>query len=265
MSYIIDYCRPQFYIYKMHNGDKMHKGAVLSLTLDADRTIILPKFYNHLIQGFFYANVDRLLSSFLHDTGFIYEGKRFKLFTFSKIGYNSLEKTGSFLKLTPPLVIHFASPFIQLTESLLNKVIRKESLKIGDNHVFLSHLQAIEYEPQEQITVRCLSPITGYRTPAGSKRFEYLTPYQEDFYNLLKSNLLKKYHLIYGRKYKHEIEIEPVKVENFYRKKIVFKGTLIEAWEGIYKVRADEDMIRIVFYAGLGAKNSAGFGMVEPC
>ncbi len=243
----------------------MRKGAVLTLTLDSDRPVILPKSYNHVLQGFFYANIDRLLSEFLHQSGFIYEGRKFKLFTFSKIGYSSLEKRGDILKLIPPLVIHFASPFLKLTESLLKEVLKKQSLKLGSNYVFLSQIHAREYNPQKEVSVRCLSPITVYRTPAGSKRFEYFTPYQEDFYKLLKSNLLKKYHLVYGKKYEGGIEISPVKIENSYRKKVVFKGTLVEAWEGTYNIRTGEDMMCIALYAGLGVKNSAGFGMVEPC
>ncbi|MEM3786802.1 MAG: CRISPR-associated endoribonuclease Cas6 [Nitrososphaeria archaeon] len=51
-----------------------------------------------------------------------------------------------------------------------------------------------------------------------------------------------------------------------YRKKILsLKTTLIDAWEGIFKVKANQAMMDVIFYAGLGAKNSAGFGMVEPC
>ncbi|MCW1311495.1 MAG: CRISPR-associated endoribonuclease Cas6 [Candidatus Parvarchaeota archaeon] len=250
----------------MHNGDKMHKGAVLSLTLDADRTIILPKFYNHLIQGFFYANVDRLLSSFLHDTGFIYEGKRFKLFTFSKIGYKLMKKEKDVLKIVPPISIHFASPFIEITDSLLNTIVKKQQVKIGDNDIFISSLHLREHKTKEDMLVRCLSPITVYRTQSGSKRFEYFSPYQEEFYNLLKSNLLSKYYLIYGKRYTDEIEIQSFKIKGLYRKKILsLKTTLIDAWEGIFKVKANQAMMDVIFYAGLGAKNSAGFGMVEPC
>ena len=50
-----------------------------------DRVIALPKSYNHILQAFFYRNMDLLLSKFLHDIGFPYGKRRFKLFTFSKV------------------------------------------------------------------------------------------------------------------------------------------------------------------------------------
>ena len=37
----------------------------------------------------------------------------------------------------------------------------------------------------------------------------------------------------------------------------------IEAYEGTFQIETDPSMFKVVYDAGLGAKNSQGFGMVE--
>jgi CRISPR/Cas system endoribonuclease Cas6 (RAMP superfamily) len=36
----------------------------------ANRELVLPKNYNHILQGFFYRHMDRELAEFLHNRGF---------------------------------------------------------------------------------------------------------------------------------------------------------------------------------------------------
>lgn len=238
---------------------------LLRFTFEADGIVKLPKSYNHELQGFFYANMDRLFAEFLHESGFIHGGRKFKLFTFSKLRYRSLEKKNGFLWIETPLTVSFSSPLFTLSKSLAENFLKGETFRLGRNMLFLLKAEVVEYKLSPQMLIRCLSPVVVYRTPPGSRKYEYLTPYQKEFYELLEKNLRKKYELVYGRTYRGELEIKPEGIKPEYRKKIVFKGTLIEAWEGIFRIEAEEDMVRVALYAGIGVKNSAGFGMVEPC
>jgi len=43
----------------------------------------------------------------------------------------------------------------------------------------------------------------------------------------------------------------------------VFKGTRITAWNGIYEIVCPPDYLKFLYDAGIGAKNSQGFGMFE--
>jgi len=227
-----------------------------------DGVVLLPKSYNHILQAFFYKNMDPYISKFLHNIGFLYGKRRFKLFTFSKVIAKLSKKTDSLLVFEGDLTLYFASPLVDIVKSHLTTLLKRENLFLGKNKVYLESIENIQPKEEEELTVRTLSPITVYRTPKGEKRFHYFNPFQEEFYDILKKNLLKKFNLIYGRNYDRELTIEPVKVKKNYKKKIVFKGTLIEAWEGYFKVKASPEMIRLVQEAGLGSKNSAGFGMV---
>lgn len=44
---------------------------------------------------------------------------------------------------------------------------------------------------------------------------------------------------------------------------VLFKGTFIEAWTGIFAIQGNPDFLSVTYDAGMGNKNSAGFGMWE--
>lgn len=237
---------------------------ILRIKLRAEKVLILPKSYNHLLQAFFYRNMDPVLSRFLHDIGFVYGKRRFKLFTFSKVIGSLREKKGGKIYFEPEITLYFASPLMDIVSSAAKTFLRREDLFIGKNRLTLESVEVIKPEVEEEITVRCLSPITVYRTPPeGKRRFVYINPWDETFYELLRSNLIKKYELIYGKSFKGDLRVEPVKIDRSYKKKIIYKGTLMEAWEGYYKLTGSKEILKIALEAGLGAKNPQGFGMVE--
>ena len=58
--------------------------------------------------------------------------------------------------------------------------------------------------------------------------------------------------------------IRPIKVDtkrNFHI--IIFKDFVIKAWSGIYELNMPHPLIKMAYDAGLGSKNSQGFGMWE--
>jgi len=42
-----------------------------------------------------------------------------------------------------------------------------------------------------------------------------------------------------------------------------FKGTWVKGWMGLYELNLPEPFFTLAYNAGLGSKNSQGFGMVE--
>jgi len=236
---------------------------IAKIKLRGGEPIKLPKSYNHILQSFFYRNMDPILSKFLHDIGFVYRKRRFKLFTFSKIIGKLLFKGKGRVVFEPEITLYFASPLMDIVSSSVKTFLKRKNLFIGKNGVELESIELLKPQVKEEVSVRCLSPITVYRTPEGERRKEFLSPWQNEFYDLIKKNLIKKYELIYGRSYEGELEIKPLKISQRYRKKIVYRGSLIVAWEGYYTIKGSEDMIRLALESGLGVKNSQGFGMVE--
>ncbi|RMH07811.1 MAG: CRISPR-associated endoribonuclease Cas6 [Aquificota bacterium] len=236
---------------------------ILRLEFVAEENIELPKSYNHILQGFFYKNMPKIISHFIHDVGFAYGKRRFRLFTFSKVIGKLLKKAQGKVVYEPKITLYFASPFAQVVSSSAHVFIKKESFFLDSNKLYLASVEAINPPISTTIKVRCLSPITVYKTPIGEKRFVYLSPWEEEFYRIIKQNLLKKYEIVYNKSYDGVLEIKPVELKKSYKKKVVYKGTLIVAWEGYYELSASQEMLKLALEAGLGARNSQGFGMVE--
>ncbi len=238
---------------------------IVKLVFTSRTPLILPKSYNHLIQSFLYNCMDPNLSSLLHNFGFSYGKRRFKLFTFSKIIGKLLEKDlkRGLVIFERNITLYFASPITEVVSSSIKNLLKGKEFYLGKNEVSLYSLEIVKPKIGEEVLVRCLSPITVYKTPPGQRRFYYLNPWQREFYELIEKNLIRKYEVVYGKSYQGILKVEPLKVKEQYKKKILYKGTLIEAWEGYYKIRGKEEMVRLSLEAGLGAKNSQGFGMVE--
>jgi CRISPR-associated endoribonuclease Cas6 len=78
-------------------------------------------------------------------------------------------------------------------------------------------------------------------------------------------NLERKYQLIYGQKLEgSDIRIEPLgHKDDRYCKVLQYKDTVIKGWNGIYRLRGDRRLIKVAYEAGLGSKNSQGFGCFE--
>ncbi len=58
----------------------------LSLRFQLDPgELILPLSYNHLVQAMIYSNIDNSIAHWLHDRGFAFGKRRYKLFTFSRL------------------------------------------------------------------------------------------------------------------------------------------------------------------------------------
>jgi CRISPR-associated endoribonuclease Cas6 len=130
-------------------------------------------------------------------------------------------------------------------------------------------------EFKEEMTINMLSPITCYSTlkkADGKSKVYYYNPFEEEFSLLLKNNLKKKYQLIFGKTPKNfEFEITPYKVSKKDEKIVLYKKitkrqrkpTTIRAWMGVYFLKGDPQILKLSYDAGLGSKNSQGFGCWE--
>ena len=60
-----------------------------------------------------------------------------------------------------------------------------------------------------------------------------------------------------------EFMIYPEKVREQDRNVTSFHIARIEGYKGMYRIEGDGDIIDFLYYAGLGERNSQGFGMFE--
>ncbi|MBC7330022.1 CRISPR-associated endoribonuclease Cas6 [bacterium] len=239
----------------------------LEILLQSERSVELPLHYNYIVQSFIYANLPSKLADKLHSEGFPYEKRCFRLFTFSRI-IAKARREGDKLIFPPSLYLVISSPYHEMLEGLAETLVRLHTLRLARNELYLEWV-GVKFTPQvrEEETIRMLSPMTVYSTlmtATGGRKTYYYNPREEEFSRLIKENLIKKYKVIYGEyRGSEEFIIEPIKVGRGDEKIINYKGTWIKGWMGIYKIRGEPELIKLGWDAGLGAKNSQGFGCFE--
>ncbi|MBM3239518.1 CRISPR-associated endoribonuclease Cas6 [Candidatus Poribacteria bacterium] len=255
----------------------------------------LPIHYNEIVQGFIYNHISEELAKWLHDEGFAYEKRNFKLFTFSRImGQFNIDRKDNAIRFTPPSKLIVSSPIERFTQELANEILKclvrwphpddsetqirigraqgtniSNTLKLGSNEVYLEQLN-IESSPDfpEAMEIRMLSPVTVYSTlrkADGTPKTYYYSPFESEFSELLEQNLKKKAAILVGEDKvdKYSFTIEPTRVRNNDQKILTYKGFVIKCWMGEYKIKGSPELHRIAYETGLGSKNSQGFGCFE--
>jgi len=248
----------------------------VDITLNASGGLRLPRQYNELLQGFLYGHLEAELARRLHDEGFIDPGsrRRLRFFTFSRL-MGRWRTDGEQIVFSGPVRWLVASPWEELLSSLVEHLLKGPKLELGSQPI---HVENIEVEPplepRRPITVQALSPITVYSTlytAEGRRKTYYYSPFEAEFEELLLKNLARKARIWSGRKarcegsygeVKAEGHIRPVKVSPRDEHIVRYKGTVIKAWTGVYELDLPPELFRMAFDAGLGAKNSQGFGCV---
>ena len=241
----------------------------IKISLQSNDPIQLDYQYPLQLRALIYHLLPNEYASFLHDTGFQWQKRSFKLFAFSRIFGKRIH---DYHIKTKPLVferkIHFflSSPINQILEYVANESLKRDGLKLSNNHVFL---KSIEVEKPiifpEKIKIRMLSPMTirsTLLTGDGKKKSYYYNPYENEFSELMRKNLEKKYLLVYKQSIDGELKITP----SGRNKERILKGDrdfIIKAWDGYYELAGTPELIQLSYDTGLGEKNSLGLGMWE--
>ncbi len=237
------------------------------------KELVLPVHYNHLVQAFIYASLDEALARFYHDRGFVYGKRRFKLFTFSRL----LARERRFLPerreiaFSGRICLKIGALDERLLESLATYLVRRGRFYLGKN---LCVLESVEVEmpvqPKGRLLVRALSPITTYstlKTPEGRRKTYFYTPFEQEFSEKLLENLKRKARAYFGEGADlpplNGAYVRAVRVSGRNQAIVNFKGYWIKGWTGLYELSLPGPYFELAYAAGLGAKNSQGFGMVE--
>ncbi len=233
------------------------------MTLASEKEIVLPLHYNRTLQGFIYETLDLVLSSFLHDYGFLAKGKPLKPLTFSRIfGKVRHDKHQKKLYFEPPIYFYVASSLKNLLSSIATNLIRKSELQLGMNKVYFSKIEHIEEKVKgNTAVVKTLSPIVVRKTI--NNHSEFFSPYESEFYKRLAKNLSRKTLLHLKEPIEPEkIKIEPAPDARFKKVVAFYKRYPYVAYKGKFVIKAPKEAIETALLSGLGEKNIQGFGMM---
>ncbi len=234
----------------------------------SDRDIILPFQYNHLLQESLLPMLEaQEYAHFIHDIGFKYEKRIYKLYTFSRIiGQAIIDKERKTYNFKKSCSIYMASLDEQFTYSIFMRVLNNNTeIRWLNNFVRVKSIEVFNTMAEgEEITVKTASPITvrsNLCAADGQPLNYYYNPDDIEFKRYIGTNLRRKYFAFYGK----ELDIGNFHIQalkNVKECNLSFKGSLIKGYTGIFKMTGSKELIHTALSSGIGEHNSMGFGML---
>ena len=226
----------------------------------------LPTEYNHILQAFVLNLIDdEEYRKFLHDKGYTFGKRLYKLFSFSRLlGRFQIDSQTKTIKFFDHVVLIISTADERLIEFVVDRVGRFENLRLGRNFVVPAKIEIFELPETDHIVVSTKSPITVYSTvdKDGKKYTLYHSPHDEIFSKLLEDNLKRKFHAAFGKEFQGQLRIKNI-APNPKRVVVGYKERKLDAWITVLELEGDYEILKLAYDAGLGSKNSAGFGCIE--
>lgn len=234
-----------------------------SLVFESNDLVELPLSYNHALQSLILKVISKELPD-IHEKGPYFKVRQYRTFVFSRIfGKHSI--TNGRISFETPISFSIASPFDKIIQAIGNQFLNADKLEIIGNKLRLVKLMVSEQKvDRSPVKVITRSPITirsTFVTPEGKKKSYYYNPYESDFEIQIKENLLRKAKAIGLELSNSEFSIRPI--GNMKQRIIRYKGFTVIAWDGIFELSGNHELINLAFDWGLGSKNAQGFGMIE--
>jgi CRISPR-associated endoribonuclease Cas6 len=235
----------------------------------------IPTSYNYFLQAMIYNSLSDKLSVFLHNQGFEYEKRSFKMFTFSRLfGKYRIHKLSSGqcnIVFYSSFYFYLSSPFDQILQEFANKMVSGTPVNLNGNRLFISSVQVLmpPVFDKEPTSIKMLSPVsirsTHENEDADTPKTHYYSPMEKEFSELIRLNLLKKF-LAFSKRLSdfEDLEIKPL---HFSEKKnfalVTYKGFIIKGYTGVYELSGNRELKQFAWDCGLGERNSQGFGMFD--
>lgn len=252
----------------------------LNLTLSLVKGNLLPINYQYELSSWIYKVIQRAdeqYSTFLHEKGFVADGRSFKLFTFSQLDLRPYEISGNYIRLLgkeASLNVRFHVD--SSLEHFIRGLFMEQRFGLGDrHHVVGFEVTAVETAAplifQPTMHYQCLSPVCVSRLRRNDGSAEYLSPQDAGYGRLLIRNLQRKAHALEkaGDREEPGATEFSFRLLNTPRKKgIHIKANTLQHTQVVgylfhFELTAPVELHEVGYYAGFGEKNSMGFGCVR--
>ncbi|UHA72126.1 CRISPR-associated endoribonuclease Cas6 [Paenibacillus sp. 481] len=239
----------------------------LKLVLSSPNGLELPLGYQQMLQGIIYRTLSNPdLAEFMHDEGFFYGKRSYKLFTFSQLrGKSTVDKRRATIAFRGTVTWEISSVITEMIEDLAVQFLLSSYIEMNGHRV---RVLQVSTEREEQLPstgpwlVQMISPVTVYQTELRDERkyTKYMEPSEPLFAELITQNMQRKYCAFTGEK-DVDFSIRPVQVSTQDKVLTYYKKFLIVGWKGIYELSGPADVLAFSYFAGLGSKASQGYGM----
>lgn len=252
----------------------MRIKLILSIS---EREKVLPVNYQYEFSAWIYKVLyqgDEGFAGWLHEQGYAYGSKRFKLFTFSQLNCRFKVYKDRFKILSDEAELILTFHIDEAVQHFITGLFKNRTFTIGDKKSRVSfEVKTVEtLQPpvfKEEMTFSALSPICVSKPIGknGKLQTKYLMPSDEDFELRLMNNLFSRYKAINSNGISGEEETE-VHVKGKAKSRLIkikadtpaqtrVRGSLFD-----FTCKAPAELLQLGYEAGFGEKNSLGFGCV---
>lgn len=249
----------------------------INLALTNSNLKAIPLSYQYELSAYIYRTIARGNANYadwLHQNGFNLDGKQFRLFTFSNLDVP--QKTID--KAHAQLIIKgnhasFDISFLpeRATEEFVKGIFAEQYFSIGNQDCKAEFvIQNIELLPQpdfcRSFAGTTISPIC-ITLKNDNGKIDYIAPDDALAPELIKNNLLNKYFAFYGKPYEKELFFAWKALDKPRSKLITIKTntpqqTKVRGFHCDFSLFTTPELMNIAYNAGIGEKNSMGFGMI---
>ncbi len=225
----------------------------------------LPISYNNLIQGLIYSHVsDTNKRDILHNYGYMVGSKKIKLMTFSRL-LGEYEINSKEITFRSQITLIFSSFDDELVSDISYNLMKDKNMYLNGCKLDVFSVQPYffdieKYVNRKSYVIEMLSPLSVSSTNQDGKRV-YFKPDTIEFVDALRKNIKTKLKAIKQENKEFSFNIMYNNIPNHRDEKVIyFKNTFIKGYNGIFTVNTDPFIMKLLYYSGIGSKNSEGFG-----
>lgn len=252
----------------------------LLIKLSRTRGNRLPANYQYALSSWMYKVISRAdfeYSTFLHEKGFGFDGKNFKMFTFSQLDLRPYKMLGNEIELLGNEIFLNVRFLVDSSmENFVKGLFMHQHCGLGNKYAQTDFIVAgIESKPKplfkETMQFECLSPIV-VSSMRDDRTTAYLSPDNPAFGPILIQNLVRKQGAMALHEGATSSEYSPgnyaFRCLNTPRKKGVTikehtkEETKVISYLFRFELTAPVELHEVGYYAGMGEKGSMGFGCV---
>ena len=217
---------------------------------------------------------DAEFSSWLHGNGFAVNGKRFRLFTFSRLQIPSYRIDGSFISIQSDTIEWLISFLpVKSTREFVQGLFLEREFELGNRQANIRcRVRGIEVLPPPEFTgcmrFETLSPVC-ITLKGNDGRQQYIPPSHTEAERLVRLNLFDKYRALCGEEFPARDYPFALKVLTTPKPSLITikagtpQESKVRGYLCSFSLTAPAELIKIAYEAGIGGKNSMGFGMIK--
>lgn len=234
----------------------------LKIKIYLQEPLSLPVAYKHILQSIFFSLMgDDNGQTDLHDGGYVYQGRKYKMFTFGPIKGDYRYAKG-IITFENEIEIEFRSWDPNIIYRMAN-AIDTRGICFGDRVLFDIEYEILDYHiTQDCITVVQDSPICVYKTDE-KKHTYFFRPWDEEFEAAIQQNFKRKYNAAMVQEANGDVNLRVINADEKDKQVTKYKNFIIQAYGGTYQLTGNPEYLDFLYQTGIGAKNAQGFGMFQ--